>query len=310
MDSIKMGIGFGGWRLGTPSAATIFELIDKADAWGIDSVWLSDHIIDVGVHPELDTPSMLAAIAARSTRLKLGPSVLLLPLRHPVIAAKTFATLDYLAPGRVICAVGLGANPKEFGAVGMTIEHRAGKLDEGMLLMRKLWAESHVTFTGKYYQVEDVTIEPKPARGYIDLWVGGRTDYALKRVARVGDGWFASRVTPQQYREGRQKIAEYAREYSRDAADIEAGAIVFCNVADRSQDAHAAADRFFQNMADREHVQQYWPIGSPQECCEKLAHYIEAGLTKFVLWPACPPGDLIAQVDRFAHQLMPQFCAV
>ncbi|MBI3303626.1 MAG: LLM class flavin-dependent oxidoreductase [Deltaproteobacteria bacterium] len=310
MDKIKMGIGFGGWRLGTPSAATIFELIDKADAWGIDSIWLSDHIIDVGVHPELDTPTMLAAIAARTTRLKMGPSVLLLPLRHPVVAAKTFATLDYLAPGRVICAVGLGANPKEFGAMGMTIEHRAGKLDEGMLLMRKLWSESHVTFAGKYYQVEDVTIEPKPARGYIDLWVGGRTEYALKRVARLGDGWFASRVTPQQYREGRQQIAEFAREYGRDAADIEAGAIVFCNVSDRSQDAHAMADRFFQNMADREHVQQHWPIGSPQECCEKLARYVEAGLTKFVLWPACPPSDLIAQIDRFAHQLIPEFCTV
>ena len=310
MDTIKMGIGFGGWRLGTPSAATIFELIDKADAWGIDSIWLSDHIIDAGAHPELDTPSMLAAIAARTTRLKMGPSVLLLPLRHPVVAAKTFATLDYLAPGRVICAVGLGSNPKEFGALGTTIEHRAGKLDEGIVLMRKLWSESHVTFTGKYYQVEDVTVEPKPARGHIDLWVGGRTEYALKRVARLGDGWFASRVTPQQYREGRGKIAEFAQQYNRDATDIEAGAIVFCNVAERSQDAHAEADRFFQNMADREHVQQYWPIGSPQECCEKLARYIEAGLTKFVLWPACPPSDLIAQVDRFAHQLLPEFCAV
>lgn len=310
MDSIKMGIGFGGWRLGTPSAATIFELIDKADAWGIDSIWLSDHIIDVGVHPELDTPTMLAAIAARTTRLKLGPSVLLLPLRHPVIAAKTFATLDFLAPGRVICAVGLGANPKEFGAVGMTIEHRAGKLDEGILLMRKLWAESHVTFTGKYYQTEDVTIEPKPARGHIDLWVGGRTEYALKRVARLGDGWFASRVTPQQYREGRQQIAEFAHGYGRDGADIEAGAIVFCNIADRSQDAHAVAGRFFQNVPDPDHVQEYWPIGSPQECCEKIARFIEAGLTKFVLWPACPPSDLIAQVDRFAHELLPQFCVV
>ena len=310
MDSVKLGLGFGGWRLGTPSAATVFELIDKAEAWGIDSVWLSDHIIDVGVNPELDTPSMLAAIAARTTRLKMGPSVLSLPLRHPVITAKTFATLDYLAPGRVICAVGLGSNPKEFGALGMTIEHRAGKLDEGMVLMRKLWSESHVTFTGKYYQVEDITIEPKPARGHIDLWVGGRTDFALKRVARLGDGWFASRVTPQQFQEGRQTIAEWAERYGRGDADIEAGAIVFCHVADNSQEAHAIADRFCQSMPDREHVQQCWPIGSPQECCDKIARYVDAGLTKFVLWPACLPSDLVAQVDRFAHEIVPQFSAV
>jgi probable F420-dependent oxidoreductase len=253
---------------------------------------------------------MLAAIAARTTHMKMGPSVLSLPLRHPVVTAKTFATLDYLAPGRVICAVGLGSNPKEFGALGMTIEHRAGKLDEGMVLMRKLWSESHVTFQGKYYQVDDVTIEPKPARGYIDLWVGGRTDFALKRVARLGDGWFASRVTPQQFHEGRQKIAEFAAHYGRGDADIEAGAIVFCHVADRSQDAHAAAERFCQSMPDREHVQQYWPIGSPQECCDKIARYVEAGLTKFVLWPACPPSDLITQVDRFAHEIVPHCSAV
>jgi len=85
---------------------------------------------------------------------------------------------------------------------------------------------------------------------------------------------------------------------------------VFCHMADRSQDAHAMAGRFFQNVADRELVQQYWPIGSPQECCEKIARYIEAGLTKFVLWPACPPADLIEQVDRFAHRLIPEFSAV
>ena len=256
MEKVRMGIGFGGWRLGTPSAATMFELIDKAEQWGIDSIWLSDHILDSGAHPELDTPTMLAAIAARTTRLKMGPSVLLVPLRHPVIVAKIFATLDYLAPGRVICAVGLGANPKEFDILGMTIEHRAGKLDEGIVLMRKLWSESHVTFNGKYYRLEDVTIEPKPARRNIHLWVGGRSEFALKRVARLADGWFASRVTPQQFQEGRQKSAECARAYGRAAADI------------------------------------------------------EAGLTKFVLWPACPPADLIEQVDRFAHRLIPEFSAV
>jgi probable F420-dependent oxidoreductase len=310
MDKIRMGIGFGGWRLGTPSAATIFELIDKAEQWGIDSIWLSDHLLDIGAHPELDTPTLLAAIAARTTHMKMGPSVLLLPLRHPVIVAKIFATLDYLAPGRVICAVGFGANPKEFDTLGMTIEHRAGKLDEGIVLMRKLWSESHVTFNGKYYHIEDVTIDPKPARGSIHLWVGGRSDFALKRVARLGDGWFTSRVTPQQFREGRQKIAEYALAYGRGAADIEAGAIVFCHMADRSQDAHAVAERFFQNLPDREQMQQYSPIGSPQECCEKIARYIEAGVTKFVLWPACPPSDVIDQVDRFAHQLIPEFSAV
>src|SRR5262245_11554440 len=107
MRSIKMGIGLGLWHHGMPDAATLLEYIDKAEAWGVDSVWLSDHLI--GPRPEVAVMPMMAAIAARTQRLKFGPSVMMLPLRHPITVAKEMATLDFLAPGRVIMVVGLGA---------------------------------------------------------------------------------------------------------------------------------------------------------------------------------------------------------
>ena len=111
MGSVKMGIGFGLWHQGMPDAATLFEYIDKAEAWGIDSVWLSDHLM--GPRPEVAIVPMMAAIAARTQRLKFGPSVMMLPLRHPIAVAREVATLDFLSGGRVIMAVGLGADEHE-----------------------------------------------------------------------------------------------------------------------------------------------------------------------------------------------------
>src|SRR5215470_15251406 len=105
MGHIKMGIGLGLWHHGMPNATTLLEYIDKAEAWGMDSIWLSDHLI--GPRPEV---AMMPTIAARTQRLKFGPSVMMLPLRHPITVAKEMATLDFLAPGRVIMAVGLGAD--------------------------------------------------------------------------------------------------------------------------------------------------------------------------------------------------------
>src|SRR5262249_17843784 len=122
MGSIKMGIGLGLWHHGMPDAATLFEYIDKAEAWGIDSVVLSDHLM--GARQEVAIMPMMAAIAARTQRLKFGPSVMMLPLRHPITVAKEIATLDFLAPGRVIMAVGLGADEHEAEAFNVPLKQR------------------------------------------------------------------------------------------------------------------------------------------------------------------------------------------
>src|ERR671924_1202906 len=119
MGAIKMGIGFGLWQQGMPDAATLFEYIDKAEVWGIDSVWLSDHMI--GERPEVAIIPMMAAIAARTSRLKFGPSVMMLPLRHPIAVAKEIATLAFLSQGRVIMAVGLGADEHEADAFNVPL---------------------------------------------------------------------------------------------------------------------------------------------------------------------------------------------
>lgn len=306
MDTIKMGIGFGLWQQGMPDATTLFEYIDKAEAWGIDSVWLSDHMM--GERAEVAILPMMAAIAARTRRLKFGPSVLMLPLRHPIAVAREVATLDFLSHGRMIMAVGLGAEGKEADAFHVPRKQRGSMTDEGVEVLRKLWAGPHVTHHGTHYHFDDVTINPRPAKR-IDVWVGGRSDHALKRVARIGDGWFASFVTPQGFAEGCAKIDAFAKEYGREHDDIEAGSIVFCHVDPDGAKARQNFTAFFarNNRRPPELMLERSAVGTPAECRETLQRYVDHGLTKFALWPACPPDQLIRQLSYYAEDIIPYF---
>src|SRR5271156_6448334 len=112
MKQVKIGVGFGLWRLGMPPAETIARVAERAEDWGLDSFWLSDHLL--APSPELDVVATLSLLASRTSRMKLGPSVLLLNLRHPLMVAKSFASLDYLSNGRMVMAVGTGANLADY----------------------------------------------------------------------------------------------------------------------------------------------------------------------------------------------------
>src|SRR5713226_9824880 len=184
MKQIKVGVGFGLFRLGLPTPETIIQVAARAEEWGLDSFWLSDHLLAPSA--ELDVVATLALLASHTSRIKLGPSVFLLNLRHPLVAAKSFATLDYLSHGRMVMAVGTGANLADYAACGIALETRGRRLDEGVDVLRKVWTEPKTSFHGKYFNFENVTIEPRPLRrtnndtGTIDIWVGGRSDAALK----------------------------------------------------------------------------------------------------------------------------------
>ncbi len=306
MDTIKMGIGFGLWQQGMPDAQTLYEYIDKAEAWGIDSVWLSDHMM--GERAEVSIVPMMAAIAARTQKLKFGPSVMMMPLRHPIAVAREVATLDYLSKGRMIMAVGLGAEGKESDAFKVPRKKRGSMTDEGVEIIRKLWAGPNVSHHGTHYQFDEVTINPRPAKK-IDIWVGGRSDFALKRVARISDGWFASFVTPEGFAEGVAKITEFAAEYGRQDEEIEAGSIVFCHVDPDGEKARRDFTAFFaaNNRRPPELMLSRSAVGTPEECRETLQRFVDHGLTKFALWPACPPAQLIRQLAFYAEDIIPHF---
>jgi len=307
MSGIKIGIGFGG-RLGLPSPEILCRYAERAEELGIDSIWLSDRV--AGAQPHLDIGCVMALFAARTRRIKMGPSVLTLPARHPVEVARTYATLDYLTGGcgRVIMAVGLGSDPRDCQAVGIPPEERGPRMAEGVEVLRKLWSHARVTHHGRFYHFDDVTIEPRPARGPLDVWIGGRTDVALRRVARYGDGWFPSFIGPEEFRTGMQRLATYGAEHGRTIDPREAGSVVLSYVTeDRSraeQLLQLAAATFkvpAAAMAER------CAIGSTEECTARIQAFVDAGCTKFVLFPLAPPDELVAQIELYGTRLIPRF---
>ncbi len=308
MSTIKIGVGFGLSRLGLPSPERICTYAERAEDLGIDSIWLSDHI--VSRHPHLEISCVMAMFAARTKRIKMGPSVLTLPARDPVQTARTYATLDYLTGscGRVIMAVGLGSDPRDCIACGVPAEERAGRLEEGVEVLRKLWAGPRVTHQGKYYKFEDVTIEPRPAKGRLDIWIGGRTLPALRRVAKYGDGWFPSFVTPDEFKAGMQHLVTYGAQRGRSIDPHEAGVVILTYVDHDRRRAQAVAELVaasFQLPADA--MAARCAIGTTEECVEKIQTYVEAGCSKYVLFPIAPPDELVAQIELYGKEIVPRF---
>jgi alkanesulfonate monooxygenase SsuD/methylene tetrahydromethanopterin reductase-like flavin-dependent oxidoreductase (luciferase family) len=308
MSGVKIGIGFGLWRLGMPSPETICSYAERAEDAGIDSIWLSDHI--VSRQPDLDITCIMSMFAARTKKIKMGPSVLTLPARDPIQVAKTYATLDYLTGscGRVIMAVGLGSDPRDCIACGINPDERAKRMEEGVQVMRKLWAGPNVSHEGKFYKFSDVTITPRPTKGSLDVWIGGKSDLAIKRTARYGDGWFPSFVSPEEFKDGIGKLIEYGKQYNREINTREAGVLIFTHINENRSRAQEITQKFFSGFpAPVEAMAARCAIGSAQECIDKVQSYVEAGCSKFVLWPIVPPEELVSQIERYGKEVIPQF---
>jgi probable F420-dependent oxidoreductase len=308
MKQIKVGVGFGLFRLGLPQAATIVEVAQRAEEWGLDSFWLSDHLL--APSPELDVIATLSLLASYTTRIKLGPSVFLLNLRHPLVAAKSFATLDYLSHGRMVMAVGTGANLADYAACGIPTEGRGRRLDEGILILRKIWTESHATFHGKFFDFENVTIEPRPEprshndSGTIDIWVGGRSDAALRRTARYADGYFASFQTPHEFSNSMATVRSYAEQFGRANARIESGLILLCRLATSREHAIEDMRPILTKMGrGSDMFVQRTLYGSPADIIDRLQEYVALGLDKFVLWPVAEPTAWAQQIELIGREV-------
>ncbi len=308
MKQVKVGVGFGLFSLGLPSADTIAKVAERAEDWGLDSFWLSDHLL--APTPELDVVATLSLLASRTSRIRLGPSVFLLNLRHPLVAAKSFASLDYLSNGRMVMAVGTGANLADYAACGIPTEGRGRRLDEGILILRKVWTEPKTSFHGKYFNFENVTIEPRPLQrtnndtGTIDIWVGGRSDAALKRTARLADGYFASFQTPDEFERNMATIRQYAEQFGRANARIESGLILLCRLAATRERAEEDLRRALAgtNRGNDQFLQRT-VYGSPADIIRRLSEYTAVGLDKFVLWPVAEPEAWAGQMELIGREV-------
>ena len=174
----------------------------RAEALGFADVWVSEHIIvPRGKFPRsplfYDPVLTLTWIAAVTERVRLGTSVLVLPMRHPLPLAKELATLQNLSKGRLILGAGVGWLEEEFAALGVPFRERGRRMDEGIAMMRAVWSQDPVTFRSKYIaaEISELTMQPQPTAP-IPLWIGGNAEAALARTARIADGWHGSGLRP------------------------------------------------------------------------------------------------------------------
>src|SRR5215813_2365773 len=188
----RIGVMPGPWRPGRDGAEFLWTLCDFLEQSGIDSLWLSDRLSSPAPVPEVMTT--LAAVAARTVKLKFGPSVIVLPYRTPVVAAKELATIDWLSRGCLFPAVGVGVElPREFEASGVPFKERGRRTDEAIHVIRLLWTEDEVSFQGEFFKLDRVTIFPKPWQSPPPIWIGGKseaaTDGSPPSSPRKSSGW-------------------------------------------------------------------------------------------------------------------------
>ena len=201
-----------------PDFRQILDLAEQAEALGFDSVWVGDSVL---ARPRFEALTTLAAVAARTQRVRLGTAVLLPMLRQPVVLANQVANLDLVANGRLILGVGIGGNnpsvAREFAACGVPIAGRIGMFEETVTLMRRLWTEPEVTFQGRYFQVQSVRLGLRPLQpSGVPLWLAGSGDNALRRVLRLGDGWLPI-SSPQVFTADWERLQALGQEMGRDA---------------------------------------------------------------------------------------------
>ena len=205
-----MRIGFSllnNW--GIDDVHALVALASRAEELGVDSVWVHDHVFNVGHvlerigdRPYYEPLTLLAFVAARTERIRLGTSVLVLPYHHPVRLAKSAATLDVLSGGRVILGVGVGATEREMEALGTPFKERGPFTDEAIAVMRTLWREDDPAFEGAYVRFPRMKFSPKPRQRQIPLVIGGVSRAAIRRAARLGDGWQPLGLSPEDLGQG------------------------------------------------------------------------------------------------------------
>jgi probable F420-dependent oxidoreductase len=279
------------------------QIGELAQALGFNGLFFGDRLLAAVSHGEVpvynsthpDILTVLAAFAARTTTVRIGSLVLVVPFRHPVQLAKSIASLDLLSQGRVILPVGGGWNAHEFATLGIPRKEAGARLEESLTIMKRLWTEEHIDHDGRFYQLRDVTIEPKPIQpGGPPIWFGSLeppTDLAaqpqnpatvervLRRVARFGDGWVPlnystltkSSIDPAWIGESWARILSYVQELGRDPRHFQYVSshwyYIIMNDEDR-RDCERSLQHFFGGTFE-EAVETYL-IGSPEAILRKI----------------------------------------
>ena len=278
---VRIGFGFGvRTRLNDAGFATVVDALERLR---FDSLWLSERL-----GSEAPDPLVAMAFAAgRTTRLKFGMSVMVLPGRNPVVLAKELATLDRLSQGRLLPAFGLGvADPNEQQAFGVQRSERAAWFDESMAVLRACWTGEPFTHHGERFHYNALRVCPPPHQPHLDVWLGGIAPSELRRVGRLADGWLPSFVTPADAARGRETIESTLAEHGRSIDDDHYGVLIPYT---HGPTPHAVLAGLAKRRPDLADPAVLVPTGW-DSLLATIDAFVAVGTTKFVVLPLVEPS--------------------
>jgi probable F420-dependent oxidoreductase len=292
---MKVRIGI---SLGPAAIPAVFgDAVDRVEALGVDSLWLSEMVFGSLVEPFAG----MAYALSRTSRVKVGTGVAVLPGRHPVLVAKHLASLAGLAPGRVLPVFGLQpARVAERGLFEVPAGRRAAVFEESLRLIRLLLTQERVSFRGEFFTVDGAHIGPLPAKP-LDIWLGGSAPGALRRVGRLADGWLGSLLIPEEARAAREAIQGAASAVGREVeADHFGISLAIAPSGGVPADLAAAIRQRRPGSDPAALVPAGWSAAR-----QMIEQYVAAGISKFVVRPAAQPASLDDFLNDFTRELMP-----
>lgn len=295
-----------------PDTSPIFSLAQKAESFGLDSVWLGDSVL---AKPRLESFTTWAAVLTATERVKVGTAVMLAALRHPVMLAQSLATLDCMFPGRVLPGLGVGRTDLkfEFETLGVPLNERARRFTETVEIVKRLMMEAEADYKGKYFSFQGVVLEPRPSTfGGPPIWISSNlVDSGLRRVARLADGWITNSITSDLYRQCWEKILAFAEEAGRKESieKIPQCLYVTMNINPEGKKAEKECgdylSKYYHKPFEAIRKQLLVIVGDGAQVEESLRTYIDEGASVFIVRFAGGRQD--EQLENFVSELLPRF---
>jgi probable F420-dependent oxidoreductase len=280
----------------------VVNFAKKCESMGAHSMWTIDRV----AYDNLEPLTILAAAAGATERIRLGTSVLLANLRHPSHVAKIVATLDFISNGRVILGLGFGSRESDYNAVEVPFEHRGSRAVEQVKLMKRLWTEANVTHKGRFYNVENLSVGPRPVqKPHPPIWTGGSAEVALKRAGTWADGFICGSSAIADFPATWEKISGYAKAAGRDPSKIAKASLTFMAINDDHDKAIKTVEDYVMRYYGRlrADVADTSLIGTPAAIIDRIGSFLSKGLDTLIIGLADPDPR---QLDLFGEKVLPK----
>jgi probable F420-dependent oxidoreductase len=304
----NIAVGLGLMEFPFSGAAAYWRWVDLCEAGGVDSLWQTDRL--VSREPILEAMTAMAALAGRTRRLKFGVNVLSLAFRDPVLVAKQCATIDVLSEGRLLPAFGIGSPlAPEWRALDIDTKTRGAKTDEALDIIGRLWREESVDFAGRHFRLSGASILPKPVQSDPPMWIGGSSAAAIRRTARFGTGWQAGGEAPDEVGPVIAAIRAAVAAEGRAIDDDHYG----CGIAFRfgrfDDPGLVRVMEAYRKRTGRDPA-RHFAVGDAAAITGRIAEFVAAGVSKFILRPAARGDDeVLAQSRRLIEEVLPRVAA-